>query len=192
MGIDITYRAGESELSFRLPQGDIEVLEYLRKKYFPKEIEVIFGVDDFGEIKEINRHEILKAIEITLNSMKQNKNILPYNYITKSEISRGSGIYSGGGGIISGFKIKGEIYSLEAGLDKCILTKRKQVGDKKWCDCEPKDVRNIKIIKTDKDCFFGDIQIKKKRKPTKLIKNLEQLKTFLSNIDEKMIQKILG
>jgi len=192
MGLDITYIAGEEELCFGLPSTDIEVLEILAKKSFKKEVESVIGVSDFGEQCSIKKTELFKSIECILEKLRTDPKILPYTYSVKVEIPRGSGKYSTGSGMISGFRIKGEIYSIESGLDRCVLIKMRKDKSGKWEDCEPKDVRSLKLIKTDDDNFFGDIKISKRRKPTELIRNLEQLKDFISKSDSNVIHKILG
>jgi len=192
MGLDITYKAGESELSFRLPPSDIDILEFLRKRGYEQEVEIIFGVSEFGELTEVKRGKLLGAVNNLVGSVRKNNNALPYIYSAKEEIPRGSGMYSEGGGIISGFKIDGVTHCLEAGLEKCELRKKWQDENGKIYIGEAEDIRHLKMLKIDENNFSGDIEIKRKRKPTKLIQNLEKLKLFLSKTSERTIYKILG
>jgi hypothetical protein len=192
MGLDITYIAGENKLSFRLPPSEIDILSFLRNTGFTDEVDAIFGVDDFGKTTQIDRITLLKSATHLVESIKTNPKILPYIYSSKEEISRGSGMYSSGTGIISGFRIGGILHCLEVGLEKCELRKRRQNESGKWEEYEPQDVRNLKVIKIDDDNFFGDITIYRKRKPTKLLRNLEQLRSFLSKSKVEIIEKILG
>jgi len=167
-------------------------MKVLSKKNFEKEIETIFGVLDFGETSPAKRSELLESASQLLEAIEANREILPYTYSTKVEIPRGSGKYSVGNWITSGFRINGETYSIEVGLDKCELTKRWQDEAGVIHEGEPEDVRHLKMIKIDNNNFFGDIKIFKRRKPTRLIRNLEQLKEFLSKTDLEVIQKVLG
>jgi hypothetical protein len=196
MGLDITCKAGKGKLSFRLSNNDIEVCDFLRRKGFDKEIDIIFNVSNFGESTPVDQELLVKSVNHLLTSIKGDSGILLYTYSIKYEIPRNSGQYSSGTGSVSGFEIDGELYSIEAGLDKCELSKLKQDSDGMWRNYEPKDVRNEKTIITSGnftgDFTIGNIIIEKKKKPTGLIKHLEKLKSFLSKVDVKVIQKTLG
>lgn len=192
MGLDMTYIAGEDKLSFRLPPSEIDVLSFLRNKGFKKDVEVIFGTNEFGESKRIERKILLKSVTHLFQSTKDNPDILPYTYFLKQEVPLGSGMYTGGSGGISGFRINGIPHFIEAGLNKCKLSKLRQNNSGKGEEYDPQDVRHLKLIKLDKDNFLGDIIIRKTRKPTKLLRNLEQLKSFLSKTNVKTVIKYLG
>jgi len=192
MGLDMTYIAGEDKMTFRLPPGEIDILSFLREKGFKDDIDVIFGTSDFGETTQVDRSKLLKSVKHLFESIKANTKILPYIYGFKEEIPRGSGMYSTGSGGASGFRIDGIPHCLEAGLEKCELSKRRQTESGKWEEYDQQDVRHLKLIKIDEDNFSGDITIYKKRKPTKLLRNLDQLQSFLSKTIVKTIDKILG
>jgi hypothetical protein len=192
MGLDITYLAGKKTFSFRLSPTEIDILGELRKKGLEDEIEVILGVTDYGIASDVQRKELSKAVKQLLERLKADPELLPYTYGAKFEVSRGSGMYSTGAGVATGFRINGETYSIECGLDLCELTKRKQNEDGKWQDVEPKDVRGQTKIETDDDSFFGDIHIYRKKKPTKLLANLKRLKKFLEKTAVPIVQKTLG
>ena len=192
MGLDIKYTAGEESICFRLSPNDIDVAAVLAKKGFQKEVEDVLGVLDFGEQTSVSQKALSTSVSKLLEAIRKDPKILPYTYGAKEEIPHGSGNYSTGTGIISGFKIDGETYSLELGLDTCLLRR-------KWQDKQgaihldaPKDARNLKVIKVDENSFSGDIYIYKRRKPTKLVRHLQQLQAFLSKTRAKYIQKTLG
>ncbi|MHC4215344.1 MAG: hypothetical protein ACYSWP_18435 [Planctomycetota bacterium] len=192
MGLDITYLAGKKTFSFRLSPSEIDILSLLRKKGLEDETEVIMGVTDYGIATDVQRKELSKAVKQLLKRLKDDPELLPYTYGTRIEVQRGSGMYSNGGGITSGFRIKGETYSIECGLDMCELTKKWQDEKGVIHRGAPRDVRNLKVIKLDDDNFFGDIHIYKKRKPTKLIANLKRLQQFLEKTAVSIVQKTLG
>ncbi|MDH4203414.1 MAG: hypothetical protein OEV87_11055 [Phycisphaerae bacterium] len=191
MGLDMMYVAGNERLSFRLSNNDIEVCELLRKKNLEKEIDDIFNVPDFGESCSIEKNRLSESINNILHALTNNPELLPCIFSTKEEVPRGSGKYSTGGWATCGLKINNEMYDLEYGLDKCELTKKWQDEDGKIHLGEPKDVRDLSIIKQDPDSFSGDVIITK-RKPMKLVKNLKQIESFLSKTDAKVVNKILG
>jgi hypothetical protein len=192
MGLDMTYIAGEKKLSFRLPLSDIDILDFLRKAGFSKEVKVIFGTSDFGKETKLSRTTLLKSVMHLLESIKSNPKTLPYVYGLKQEIPRGSGMYSTGSGGMTGYLSDGTPYYIEAGLNKCELSKRRQNKSGKWEEYDRQDVRHLKVIKVNEGDIFGNIMIYKKRKPTKLLQNLEQLKSFLSKTNVKTIEKVLG
>jgi len=192
MGLDMTYIAGEATLSYRLSASDAELINYLKEHGFPEEIEKIFGISEFGEKTGIETAVLRDALDRFLSSIRTKRNCLPYAYVLREEIPRGSGLYSTGGGVISGFKIKGVLHSIEGGLNKCVLTTMKRNESGKWHGCAPKDVRDRRIIKVDGDNLGSDIEIKKRRKPRGLINNLERLLSFLSETNQTRIQKILA
>jgi hypothetical protein len=200
MGLDITFKAGEDTLSFRLSKNDVEVCAFLSKKGFEREIDIIFDVSDFGDIVSVNHGDLLKSINKLLVKINDDPGLLPYTYVVKQEFPHGSGSYYSGTGSISGFVVNGERFSIEGGLDHCALYKLNQNKSGDYtCDFDnPIDIRDKKMIKIDDECrdvgglVFGDIIIEKKKRPTKLVKNLKQLQSFLSRLDTKVIQKVLG
>jgi len=189
MGLDITYVAGEKEFSFCLPPTDVEVMQALAQKGFKQEVEVIIGVSDFDKESPVEKTLLLKAIVRLLDTIKVNPKILPYIFQLEKQVSSNIGMLRSVSGMISGIRIKGELFALEAGVNKCELVRMLQDETGNWYDDIPRDVRNLKIIETEN---MGEIVIRKRRKPTFLIRNLKELKTFLSKNNVDIIRKLLG
>jgi len=190
MGLNISYIADDRSLTFRLSMSDLEILENLSKEGFKEDVDAVVGVSDYGKEETIAHFVLLQSINKLLGSLGNERDLLPYTYLLEEKINTMKGeINSSGTGCISGLKIEGELYSIESGLDNCVLSKKKCGKDKRWYFCEPKDVRHLKEIKTDN---LGVIKIIKKRKATSLQKMLKQLLEFLSNAESPTVTKILG
>jgi len=185
----MTYIAGEEEFSFRLALTDVDVLKTLEEKNFKKEVETIFGVSDSDKETPIDRALLLKAIDSLLEAIKKKPQILPYTYQLERLVSSNIGMLRSLCGMISGIRINKELYSIRSGLDKCDLIKKCQDECGNWHDGERNDIRHLKSITTDN---MGEIVIRKRRKPTGLVRNLNQLKSFILKSDAAVIHKVLG
>jgi len=186
--MDMIYIAGKDELSFQLSPASVDTMEFLAKKGFQKEVEVIFGVSDFDRKTSARKKELLKAIDILIEAVQKNPGLLPYTYSFKIETPVGSGMYSVGSGLASGIRIKGELYSIEGGLDRCELTRDWWDENGVYHGDKPKDIRNLKSIKTNSD---GEIIILKRRRRTCFMKNLQQLRKFLAKTGVDIVKKLL-
>jgi len=188
MGQDMTYTAKSKELSFRLSPTDIDLWNVLAKEGLKDEMEAVFGVSEYDSKTPIEKEFLLKSIDKILGSIENNPQMLPCVYYIKIETPPGSGMYSTGTGMASGIRINNELYSIEGGLNRCELTRMFQDESGKWHDDKPKDIREFKKIITDN---HGEIVIRKRKKPTNLVRNLKKLRSFLQKIDVEEVQKIL-
>ncbi len=190
MGMDMTYVVGrKQEFSFCLSPAEIEILEALSQKSLKKEVEAIFGVSDFEGTSRIDKIMLLRSVERLLEAIKNKPEILPYTYRLEHKVSSNIGMLRAVCEMVSGVRINKELYSVRSGLDMCDLIKECQDKSGNWHDGERKDIRHLKCIKTDN---MGEILIRKRKKPTKLVVNLEQLKSFLTKTGVAVVQKVLG
>jgi hypothetical protein len=187
MSLEMIYTTGDRKFSFNLAPSEVDFLDTFCKGDQQKYLDIIFGVPELGKNVSIERSKVLKAVSILLAGLKDAKEFSSHIYSFKIEMPPGSGYYSTGSGLFSGIHIDGQLYSIEGGLDTCKLTRQWQDESRVWHD-EEKDVRDQKIIKTDD---FGDIIIRKKKKPSELIHKLKDLESFLTNLNVDIIQKNL-
>lgn len=188
MGLDLSYLAGEDRLQFRLSEDDWKNLEILDKTNSDA-VAVVTDVDDFGEPRMEKRLDMLKGVEALLEQLERESDTLPYVY--GHTITEGIAKGCGGTGIMGGIRIGGDdfVYELEGGLGHCMLVKRFLGTDGKVHIAERRDIRELKSLKTDN---MGEIQIYRKKKPTRLKKVLTRLKEFLESHSEDRVTKILG
>jgi len=189
MGLDITYITGKRELSLTMTPVDVDVMGVLAKKEFEQDVEAIFGVSDFEKETPISRNSLLDSIDRLLEAIESRPQILPYTYFLERQVTTSAGVVPSVSASTSGIRINEELYSFEGGLDRCELIRHWQDDSGNWHADEPKDVRGLKSIMDDE---LGKILIRKRRKPTCLVRNLKQLKSFLLETDAKIIQKVLG
>jgi hypothetical protein len=188
VGLDLSYVASNDQLDIRLSQADWNLLNIVGKSC-PNELEIISGVEDFGEERREKRLELLKAVETVLERLNSDSARLRYVY----ELAIVEGPYAGvtGSGMVSGIRIgeDGFVYAIEGGLGRCNLIKQ-GVGPDGWgIDLEKKDIRGLETLQTDN---LGEIKITRKKKGTRLKEALKQIKDFLSRNPDENIAKILG
>jgi hypothetical protein len=188
MGLDLSYLAGEDHLQLRMSQVDWQILDILGKTC-PEALELVAGVQDFGEPRTERRLDLLRAVESLLEKLERESDSLPYVYCHR--IIEGPYADDGGPGITGGIRIGGDDfwYELEGGLGHSILVKRFLGSDGKVHIAEQRDIRELKSLKTDN---MGEIKIYRKKKPTQLKQILTQLKEFFASHTEENITKILG
>lgn len=192
MGLELVFRAGGDEIGIKLQPSDVDLLSFLREKGLEKEVEAIFDTKDFGKSSPIDRNEALISLKTLIGKINSEPDLIPYTYGAKEEIPRGSGMISSGlGGGISGILIDGELFYLAMGFNECVLYKLKKGDDGKWHEVEPKDVRGLKVIKTDAAYFGGDIFIYREKVPTTLMRNMKQLLAFLEKASVQKVIKVL-
>ena len=188
MGMEITYLAGDRELSFILSPTIVETTKILARNGFEKEVERIFGVSDFGRESPTNTADLLEAIETIISALESEPDLLPYTYSFKIEMPPGSGKYSVGSGMASGIRIRGALHSIEGGLDRCELTRDWWDENGVYHGDKPQDIRNLNVLQTDE---HGEIKIIKRKSRTCFMRNLRQLRKFLSKVKVETVRKIL-
>jgi len=195
MGLDMTYVAGDAKLTFRLTENDVAVAKILSEKEFDKQISAIFDVSDFGVETSIQKSSLYESVAHILKCIQNNEKFLPYKYQLEDTIFTKKGSHTSTSNSISGISIDGQLYLLEGGLDRCELSKLRKDENGLWQPYDTKDVRNVKVIKTDGkfvgEYSISDIRIKKKRASIKIVKHLKQLQTFLDKTNTEIVQKIL-
>jgi hypothetical protein len=188
MALDLLYIASNDQLELRLSQADWDLLNIIGKS-FPNELEIISGVEDFGDERKEKRLKLLEAVETILARLDSDSARLPYVY--EHAIVEGSYAGVSGSGMVSGILINGDgfVYAIEGGLGRCNLIKQ-GVGPDGWgIDLETKDIRGLKTLQTDN---LGEIKLTRKKKATRLKETLTQMKDFLLRNTDEIITKILG
>lgn len=192
MGLEITYSSDNKKHQWRLSANEIEAMDILASRGLKDKVEAILGVINFGKKTPIARNQLLEAVVFLIDELQSNSSITPYFFDIKIETPRGSGNYSTGGTAVCGLKINKEEYVIEYGFNKCVLIKKWQDAEMKIHHGEPTDIRHLAKIETDKDSFFGDAEIIKRKMSNILVKNLKKLRTFLEECTGDNIIKVLG
>ncbi len=193
MGLDIVLstNSGECEFKQQLTPNIIDVLKYLSENGYENEVNLLFGVDDFGKKLFRNQNDMISSVVKLLTEIESN-NILPITYKIYIQEPSGSGNYEEGGWMVSGLKIDGYEYSLMVELGKCEMRRKWVDNDGKIKVDKPIDVSMQDVIKTDADCPIGDVLIKKSRKPTDLKKILINIKDYLESVNSENIYLLIG
>jgi hypothetical protein len=188
MALDLSYIAADDQLNLRLSQVDWDTFKLLGKSC-PNEIEILTGVEDFGEPRAEKRAELLRAVQVVSETLANESDAIPYTY----GYSFVGGMFDGdsGSGGTGGIQIGGDgfFYYIEGGVGQCVLEKHGIGPDGKGVVIERKDVRHLKSLKTDN---LGEIKIWRKKKANRLEKSLTELKKFLLRNPDETITKILG
>lgn len=175
MGTSLIIQVEGQKKSFRLDPVATEAA--MKQSEADAELEsamnVLFDVPDFGELCQRRCEDYRRAIAIAKEKLRESA-ITTYSLYS---LEPGTSEWSSESGI-GGIRINGEIYALNAGVERCILKQYVLRGGK--LESGPlKDMRNEKSLMTD-NC--GEIKIRKRKRPAALTKMLNEVDKFLADI----------
>jgi hypothetical protein len=188
MGLDLTYIAKKEQLSFRLSKVDVDITSLLSKSC-PKEIDVLFGVSEFGEETSAGRLHLFRATEAVLQRME--KDALKLSCVYKYRFSDGPFAGLENCGMMGTVKLNqdGFNYIVDSGVGFCNLTKEGVGKNGMGYIIETIDIRSVSKLNTDN---MGEMEVYREKKKTSLERQLKSLKQFLEKQPDETIIKILG
>jgi hypothetical protein len=78
---------------------------------------------------------------------------------------------------LSGGRIGEELYHVIGGVDECVIWRCQRDENGQWQRIAIEDARHLRVIKTDN---MGDIEIRKRTKPSYTLKLLRELRVMLT------------
>lgn len=146
-------------------QGDPE----LRSAY-----DAVFGSDELGEPFRHHVADMLEAVTVLAKAGAAGLSVATYSILESAVAGEPATTASS----VSGIRIDGQIYHLKGGVNRCILECVRLSSDGTRVEIvTQQDVRGVSRIHTDN---MGDIIIRKRSKPGRVLRSLRLLQEQLS------------
>lgn len=192
MGLDLIYDADGTVLTHRFSQADWETISALRS-HLPTEIDICFGVEDFGEPVRIRRGALKESASAIDRFLAANADLLPATYQFKLERHPVEGVPPGGfsSGGLGGIRLPNDadhVYSLWSGLNKLTLKKTAIGLDGNGEDVEERDLRGETEIVTE-SC--GTIRFRRRAERTTLRRALRDIAVFAEDVTARRVAKTI-
>ncbi len=177
--MQVTFRAKSSTLTAVFTAADVS-------------ISAAFGDRDgrfyamlgrcYEDEQVVARSELLRAALALRESFERQSHLVGYSYSTEVRLMGREDLKSCSAGGTSGFRIHGEIHSIDSGPGQCNLRRwRLRIDGVTKEQVEEIDVRDQKQIETDD---WGPIKILRRKLRLTLPKQLTSLISFLEKIDD--------
>jgi hypothetical protein len=138
---------------------------------------------------EVERETLISHVKELLGRIRADWSVLPYHYTFECRISGRDDLLTRGGGGASGFRIDGEIHSIQGGACQCYLEHLRVGPDGKGHVVARIDVRDRATVETDD---WGPIRIFRRKLKTTIPEQLEGLLSFLRGAQDGTIRIQLG
>jgi hypothetical protein len=136
-------------------------------------LRVLFDTGEFSESKRVGYSEFVKAIDTVLREGKATLGATVYSiYDSPMPGVIPKGTASGGSATIGGRRCL-----IMGGVNQCTLTRCDQDERGEWKSASVEDVRHLSAIKTDDQ---GEIEIRRRNKPSTTCRLLRRIKKALS------------
>lgn len=187
MGLELVFSAQDRSYSFPLTSVDSDILTVLANRY-PKEAETLLAVEGFGEAKVVAKSQVRQSVDRLIQAIEKDTDALPFSYGLRLFGDIEDESY---GGTVGGIRFPNDpaFYHIKAGVGKLDLVKYIVDENGKGRAVETIDIREEDSFQSEN---MGEIKILRKRKPTKLVQNLRELRTFLDETPSDNIEILLG
>lgn len=176
MSLKLVVSANGAKKSFRLDpiESDAVIKDSEGQPDLESALEVLFDVPDFGEPAERSCGLYRQAITTALGAIKTT-GVTVYSLYSlfHPDLNLWSSCSSMGG-----VRINGELYHLTGGVDQCIMEHYVEI-EGKWEKTSTNDIRHLKSVQTD---TWGEVKIKKRKRPGVMMKTLRDVDKFLANV----------
>jgi hypothetical protein len=193
MGVDLNYSAVGASFTHRFSHADWSTIDALRT-HLPSEIAVVFDVLELGLAVEIETAALKESSLAIERFLGEHSQLLPATYQYKMERFPVPGVPAGGfdTGGFSGLQLPGDphhFYSINAGLDKCVLEKMAIGSDGRGVIVEKRDLRGETELITEN---AGRILIRRRAAKSTLRRALREIATFAGGVASAKLMKIIG
>ncbi len=190
MSMTLTLATGKDEISVDLGHTDSDMLTELGRAN-TADVEALVAVEEAGEPARVARTTLLEAVDRLLDRLKEDCADLPYRYWIKYQYPPGTGVWNSGSGGLGGIRMNGDkyYYDIDCGLGYCRLEKGAVDEHGRGHVVETTDIRSLTRLDTDN---MGGITIHRTRKQSSLERILKQLRRFLLEQDDEVIEKTIA